>query len=213
MSHLQGRSARRLVSSLLALAAIAICVPASASAQTAFRTGPGIAGVDETCEVVHLSSDGNLATCTDASDDAGLALLDVSNLEDPVLVGQADFEAEDLEMTSATFSADDRFIIGCFVEATIIFLVVAPIILPTLKAVGISEVHFGLITVVAMGIGLFTPPVGLALYMLRDMCEISFEEAMKAVAPFLIALVASLALITYVPEIVLFVPRLLGLIQ
>ena len=104
-------------------------------------------------------------------------------------------------------------IMDCFVEATIIFLVVAPIILPTLKAVGISEVHFGLITVVAMGIGLFTPPVGLALYMLRDMCEISFEEAMKAVAPFLIALVASLALITYVPEIVLFVPRLLGLIQ
>lgn len=104
-------------------------------------------------------------------------------------------------------------VIGCFVEATIVFLVVAPMLLPTLKAVGINEIHFGIITVVAMGIGLFTPPVGLALYMLRDMCEISFEEAVTAVAPFLIALVAALALITYVPEIVLVVPRSLGLLR
>ncbi len=104
-------------------------------------------------------------------------------------------------------------VLGCFIEATIVFLVVAPMLLPTLKAVGINEIHFGIITVVAMGIGLFTPPVGLALYMLRDMCEISFEEAVKAVAPFLIALVAALALITYVPEIVLVVPRALGLLR
>lgn len=103
-------------------------------------------------------------------------------------------------------------VIGCFVEATIVFLVVAPVLLPTLKAVGVSDVHFGLITVVAMGIGLFTPPVGLGLYMLRDMCEISFEEAVKAVSPFLVALVVALALITYIPDIVLIVPRMLGLV-
>ena len=104
-------------------------------------------------------------------------------------------------------------VIGCFVEATIVFLVVAPMLLPTLKAVGVSEVHFGIVTVVAMGIGLYTPPVGLALYMLRDMCQISFEEAVKAVTPFLVALVAALAIITYIPEIVLIVPRWLGLLR
>ena len=104
-------------------------------------------------------------------------------------------------------------VIGCFVEATIVFLVVAPMLLPTLKAVGVSEIHFGIVTVVAMGIGLYTPPVGLALYMLRDMCQISFEEAVKAVTPFLLALVAALAIITYFPEIVLVVPRWLGLLR
>ncbi len=104
-------------------------------------------------------------------------------------------------------------VIGCFVEATIVFLVVAPMLLPTLKAVGISEIHFGIVTVVAMGIGLYTPPVGLALYMLRDMCQISFEEAVKAVTPFLLALVAALAIITYFPEIVLVLPRWLGLLR
>ena len=104
-------------------------------------------------------------------------------------------------------------VIGCFVEATIVFLVVAPMLLPTLKAVGVSEVHFGIVTVVAMGIGLYTPPVGLALYMLRDMCQISFEEAVKAVTPFLVALVAALTIITYIPEIVLIVPRWLGLLR
>ncbi len=104
-------------------------------------------------------------------------------------------------------------VIGCFVEATIVFLVVAPMLLPTLRTAGVSDVHFGIITVVAMGIGLYTPPVGLALYLLRDMCQISFNEAVKAVVPFLLPLVAALALITYIPELVLFLPRSLGLLR
>lgn len=102
-------------------------------------------------------------------------------------------------------------IIGCFVEASIVFIVIAPMLLPTLKSVGVDEVHFGVVTVVAMGIGMFTPPVGIALYMLQDMCKISFDEAVKAVLPFLGALVAALALITYYPPIVTFLPRYLGL--
>lgn len=102
-------------------------------------------------------------------------------------------------------------VIGCFVEASIVFIVIAPMLLPALKAVGIDEVHFGVITVVAMGIGMYTPPVGVALFMLQDLCEISFGEAVRAVMPFVGALLVALAIITYVPEIVTFLPRQLGL--
>jgi tripartite ATP-independent transporter DctM subunit len=104
-------------------------------------------------------------------------------------------------------------VLGCFIEATVVFLVVAPMLMPTLKAVGVSDIHFGVVTVVAMGMGLFMPPVGLALYMLRDMCKISFDEAVKAVLPFQLALLASLIVITYFPEITLIGPRWLGLID
>lgn len=102
--------------------------------------------------------------------------------------------------------------IGFVMEASIVFLVVAPLVLPALKTLGISEVHFGIVTVVAMGIGMYTPPVGIALYMIQDLCEISFEEAVKSVAPFILALLAALALFTYVPELVTFLPSRLGLI-
>jgi TRAP-type C4-dicarboxylate transport system permease large subunit len=58
---------------------------------------------------------------------------------------------------------------------------------------------------------MYTPPVGVALFMLQDLCEISFGEAVRAVMPFLGALLVALAIITYVPEIVTFLPRQLGL--
>ena len=103
-------------------------------------------------------------------------------------------------------------VIGFVMEASIVFLVVAPLVLPSLETLGISEIHFGIVTVVAMGIGMYTPPVGIALYMIQDLCEISFEEAVKSVAPFILALLAALGLFTYVPDLVTFLPSRLGLI-
>ncbi|MCF3933719.1 TRAP transporter large permease [Acuticoccus sp. M5D2P5] len=102
-------------------------------------------------------------------------------------------------------------VIGLFVEASIVFIVVAPMLLPTVTAAGIDEIHFGIITVIAMGIGMFTPPMGIALFMLKDLCGITFNEAAKSVLPFLAALLMILAVITYVPDISLFLPRQLGL--
>ena len=97
-------------------------------------------------------------------------------------------------------------------EASIVFLVVAPLVVPALSILGISEVHFGIVTVMAMGIGMYTPPMGVALYMIQTLCEIDFEEAARAVAPFIVALLFALAMFTYIPEIVLFLPTKLGLI-
>ena len=98
-------------------------------------------------------------------------------------------------------------------EASIVFLIVAPMVLPAMVAVGISEVHFGVVTVFAMGIGMYTPPMGIALYMIMTLCDISFEEAVKAVSPFVATLMIALGLFTYIPEIILFLPRVLGLIR
>lgn len=104
-------------------------------------------------------------------------------------------------------------IIGCFIEATIVFLVVAPMVLPTLKMVGVNDVHFGVLTVFAMTIGLYTPPVGLALYIIKDLCEISFEEAVRSVAPFIMVFILLLILFIFVPEIVTYLPERLGLLR
>jgi tripartite ATP-independent transporter DctM subunit len=103
-------------------------------------------------------------------------------------------------------------LIGCIMEASIVFLVVAPMVLPAMQTLGISEVHFGIVTVVAMGIGMYTPPVGIALYMIQELCGISFEEAVKSVAPFIVTLLLALALLTFVPEIVTWLPERLGLV-
>lgn len=104
-------------------------------------------------------------------------------------------------------------LIGCIIEASIVFLVVAPIVLPALQRLGISDVHFGVLTVFAMGIGMYTPPVGVALYIVQDICEISFEEAVRAVVPFLLPLFLCLVVLTFVPQLVLFLPETLGLIR
>ena len=73
-------------------------------------------------------------------------------------------------------------------------------------------VHFGVVMVLNLMIGLLTPPVGLVLYIISDIAGISFEQMVRVVMPFLIPLVVVLFLITYIPNITLIVPRMLGLI-
>jgi tripartite ATP-independent transporter DctM subunit len=102
-------------------------------------------------------------------------------------------------------------VIGCFLEPTIVFLLIAPMFVPALKILGISEIHFGILTVLGMGIGMYTPPMGIALYMIMGLCNISFEEAIKSVLPFIIPLLISLVLFTFFPIIITYLPITLGL--
>ena len=104
-------------------------------------------------------------------------------------------------------------IIGCFITASIVFLLVTPVVVPVLTTFGVNEIHFGILMVLAMGIGMYTPPVGIALYMIQDLCKISFEEAVKAVLPFLIPLMIALLLLTFFPGIITFIPSKLGYIR
>jgi tripartite ATP-independent transporter DctM subunit len=101
-------------------------------------------------------------------------------------------------------------VLGCFLEGTTILLVILPVMLPTAQALGIDPVHFGVVAVVNVMLGLVTPPYGLLLFMMVKIADVSLTELVKEVMPFLAVMIGALALITYVPDLVLFLPRILG---
>ena len=101
-------------------------------------------------------------------------------------------------------------ILGCFLEGTTILLVIVPVMLPTAAALGIDPVHFGVVAVVNIMLGLVTPPYGLLLFMMVKIGEVSLTELVKEVLPFLWVMLGALALMTFIPEIVLFLPKLFG---
>lgn len=100
--------------------------------------------------------------------------------------------------------------LGCFLEGTTILLVIVPVMLPTARALGVDPVHFGVVAVVNIMIGLVTPPYGLLLFMMTQITGVSLKDLMREVMPFLGVMIGALALITFIPELVLFLPRLLG---
>jgi tripartite ATP-independent transporter DctM subunit len=98
-------------------------------------------------------------------------------------------------------------VIGCFMETIAAITILVPVLLPLVTKIGVDPVHFGLIMVLNLMIGLLTPPVGMVLYILARVANISFERATKACAPFLIPLMFSLGVVTYWPEMVMFLPN------
>lgn len=100
-------------------------------------------------------------------------------------------------------------IVGCFMEPMSTLLVLVPMLLPVVDAVGIDRLHFGVVAVLNLMIGLLTPPVGVCLYVVAKIAGISFERTVKAVWPFILTLALVLAIITYVPQIVLYLPKML----
>jgi C4-dicarboxylate transporter, DctM subunit len=101
-------------------------------------------------------------------------------------------------------------LLGCFLEGTTILLIIVPVLLPTAQALGIDPVHFGVVAVVNIMIGLITPPYGLLLFMMVKIADVPLKDIVRDVLPFLAVMVAALALITVVPDLVLFLPRLFG---
>jgi C4-dicarboxylate transporter, DctM subunit len=101
-------------------------------------------------------------------------------------------------------------VLGCFLEGTTILLVIVPVLLPTAHALGIDPVHFGVMAVVNIMIGLVTPPYGLLLFMMMKIAEVPLKDLVREVLPFLWVMIGALALITLLPDLVLFLPRLLG---
>jgi C4-dicarboxylate transporter, DctM subunit len=101
-------------------------------------------------------------------------------------------------------------VLGCFMEGTTILLVIVPVLLPTAQALGVDPVHFGVVAVVNIMIGLITPPYGLLLFMMVRIAEVPLKDLVREVMPFLAVMIGALALITLVPDLVLFLPRLMG---
>ena len=101
-------------------------------------------------------------------------------------------------------------LLGCFLEGTTILLIIVPVMLPTAQALGVDPVHFGVVAVVNIMIGLITPPYGLLLFMMVKIADVPLKDIVRDILPFLGVMIAALALITFVPELVLFLPRLFG---
>ncbi len=99
-------------------------------------------------------------------------------------------------------------IVGCFMETIAAITILVPVLLPLMERIGVDPVHFGVIMVLNLMIGLLTPPVGMVLYILARIADISFERTARACAPFLIPLVATLGIVTYWPSMVLWLPTM-----
>jgi TRAP-type C4-dicarboxylate transport system permease large subunit len=99
--------------------------------------------------------------------------------------------------------------VGCFLEPTAAILILVPVLLPVVQQLGIDPVHFGLVMVLNLMIGLLHPPMGMVLFVLARVANLSIEKTTMAIVPWLIPLLLSLVLITYVPQIALWLPHLL----
>ena len=100
-------------------------------------------------------------------------------------------------------------IAGCFMEILAIMLMTVPVFMPIIIALGISPVHFGIIMVLNLMVGLLSPPFGLSLYITQDIANISYSSAVRATLPYIALILILLVVITYVPDFVLYLPNLI----
>lgn len=100
-------------------------------------------------------------------------------------------------------------LMGCVIEGIAIVLVAVPVLLPIMKAIGVDPVHFGLFLTLNVMVGLIPPPVGIAVYIASNQAGVPVDVGLRKAIPFLVPLIATLLLVTYVPDTVLWLPRLL----
>ncbi|AUV45456.1 MULTISPECIES: TRAP transporter large permease [Citrobacter] len=101
-------------------------------------------------------------------------------------------------------------LIGTLMDMAPLILILTPVLLPVTNALGIDPVHFGMIMLVNLGIGLITPPVGSVLFVASAVSKQKIEQVVKAMLPFYLVLFLVLLLVTYIPAISLFLPKLFG---
>jgi TRAP-type C4-dicarboxylate transport system permease large subunit len=99
--------------------------------------------------------------------------------------------------------------VGCFMETIAAITILVPVLMPIVHHFGIDPVHFGLVMVLNLMIGLLTPPVGMVIFVLAKISKLSFEQTVKAIMPWMIPLLGTLAVITFVPQVVLWLPGIL----
>ncbi|WP_135076472.1 TRAP transporter large permease [Terasakiella sp. SH-1] len=100
-------------------------------------------------------------------------------------------------------------IIGCFMETLAAITILVPVLLPVVMKMGVDPVHFGIILILNLMLGLLTPPVGMVLYVLSKVSAVPFERCVVATAPFLIPLVTVLLILTFVPQLTMWLPETL----
>src|SRR4029450_12682071 len=102
---------------------------------------------------------------------------------------------------------------GCFLEPIASISILLPILMPVITKVGIDPVHFGVVMTLNLMIGLLHPPLGMVLFVLSRISKLSIERPTMAILPWLIPLLGSLIAITLIPELVLWLPRTMGMLK
>jgi tripartite ATP-independent transporter DctM subunit len=102
-------------------------------------------------------------------------------------------------------------VLGCLMDMSPLILILTPILLPVVKMMGVDPVHFGMIMMVNLGIGLITPPVGTVLFVGSAIAKLKIGVVTRAMMPFFTALFIVLLMVTYLPWLSLWLPRTLGL--
>ncbi len=100
-------------------------------------------------------------------------------------------------------------VVGCFMETIAAITILTPVLLPVVMKLGVDPIHFGVIMVLNLMIGLLTPPVGMVLFVLSRVAKVPFERAAKATVPFLIPLLTVLILITFIEPLCMWLPGIL----
>lgn len=101
------------------------------------------------------------------------------------------------------------FLLGCFIETLPAMLIAVPLLLPTAKALGVDLVHFGVVIIFNLMIGFMHPPIGIGLFIIMSISEVRFGQLAWAAVPFVLALLGALLVLTFVPDITLWLPNLL----
>ncbi len=101
-------------------------------------------------------------------------------------------------------------VVGTFMETSASLIILTPVFLPVIQQFGIDPVHFGVIMVTALAIGMLTPPLGICLFISCNIAQIQLSEIIRYILPFLAVMIGMLLLMTYVPDIVMFIPNMFG---
>jgi len=101
-------------------------------------------------------------------------------------------------------------VVGCFLEGIAAIVLIVPILIPVAQALGINQLHFGMVVIMNLMIGLITPPLGLCLFVACSVGKVDFTKLVVASVPFILVEIAALFVVTYLPSLVLFIPNLFG---
>jgi len=99
-------------------------------------------------------------------------------------------------------------LLGCIMDMAPLIIILTPILLPVVERYGVDPIHFGIMMVLNLAIGLTTPPVGSALFVGCAVGKIKIEQVMKSIWPMWISMIATLMLVTFVPELTMWLPNL-----
>ena len=134
----------------------------------------------------------------------------LTTLHVPVLASEAIVGLTDNPVLIALLLNLILLVLGCIMDMAPIILIATPILLPIATSIGINPIQFGIMVILNCGIGLLTPPVGSVLFIGSAVAKVKMEKVVKATLPFYVCMIAVLLLLTFFPQITMFLPNLFG---